>query len=75
LIIFSLIAVTVYAQLESADSMIKGKLHSFDEVKEAGEYIKENTAKDAIIYSQALPVLTYYSERKERIINLRRVGS
>lgn len=64
IVILLLIGFAVYAQVKNTDTMIKGKLTSFDEIKEAGEYLKEVSPKNAIIYSQALPVLTYYSERK-----------
>jgi len=64
LIVVLLIVLSVYSQLKLGGDLIKGKLTSFDEIRDAGNYIKSVSAKDIVIYSQALPVLTYYSERK-----------
>jgi len=53
-----------YGQIQFADSTIKTKEPSYYNLKPAGEWIKENTAKEDKIYSAAIPELTYYSERE-----------
>jgi hypothetical protein len=39
-------------------------LTSFDSIKYAGEWIKENSNPEDIIISASLPQMTYYSERE-----------
>jgi hypothetical protein len=53
-----------YQQINYSNSIIKGKLYSFDSVKYAGEWIKEHSEQGDIIISASLPQITYYSERE-----------
>lgn len=53
-----------YYSLSYANSIIKGKMTSFDSVKSAGEWIKENSNRGDIVISSSLPQMTYYSERE-----------
>jgi hypothetical protein len=62
-VIIALLIWSAYAQVTYADAIIKGKVSSYDSVKEAGVYLKTNSNPGDIIRSQAVPALTYYSER------------
>jgi 4-amino-4-deoxy-L-arabinose transferase-like glycosyltransferase len=53
-----------YYQISYANTLIKNKKESFDHVREAGLWIKENTEKGDIIISKSRPQNTYYSERE-----------
>jgi len=53
-----------WGHITFADESIKAKESSFYNLKPAGEWLKENTAKEDKIYSAAVPELTYYSERE-----------
>ena len=53
-----------FSQLSYANKLITNKLTSFDVIKEAGLFIKENSEKGDIVISQSHPQNTYYSERK-----------
>lgn len=46
-----------------ANNLIEAKKTSYLEVKQAGEWIKENSNPKDIIISDSLPQITYYSER------------
>jgi len=63
-IILLIVLVGGYYQITYADSMIKGKLTSFDSVKFAGEWIKAHSNTGDIIISASLPQIVYYSERE-----------
>ena len=66
-IIFVVLSVG-YVNLNKADNLVKTKLDSQWQIKEAGLWLKENTAEDDIIISQSHPQLVLYSERQiERI--------
>lgn len=64
LVIILVLAFGAYSQLGYANSIINGKLSSFDSVKFAGEWIKANSEPGDIIISSSLPQMTYYSERE-----------
>jgi len=53
-----------YSLLKHSDNLIKIKLHSYDSVKEAGLWIKENSNPEDIIITTSTPQNTYYSERQ-----------
>jgi 4-amino-4-deoxy-L-arabinose transferase-like glycosyltransferase len=53
-----------YQHYVFAGDTIENKIPSYYNLKPAGEWLKENTAKEDKIYSAAVPELTYYSERE-----------
>ncbi|MFA5856712.1 MAG: glycosyltransferase family 39 protein [Candidatus Pacearchaeota archaeon] len=62
-IIFALMLLFMYTQIIYADGIIKNKVNSYKEVKQAGQYINKNSNPEEIIFSAAIPMMTYYSER------------
>lgn len=63
-IIMIIVAIGVYNQFVHSDGLIKNKVSSYLQVKEAGIWIKENSDKSDIIISASHPQTTYYAERK-----------
>jgi hypothetical protein len=63
ILIFILLILHAYSGLKNADNSIKNKLTSYDTVKTAGLWLKDNTSPGDIIISRSLPQNTYYSER------------
>ena len=63
LIFFILLIFGSYQIINHSNLIIKAKLTSYDSVKEAGLWLKENTNKSDIIISRSVPQITYYSER------------
>jgi len=63
LLISILLIFSAYISIKDADISIKAKITSYDSVKEAGLWLKDNTNKGDIIISRSLPQNTYYSER------------
>ncbi len=61
LIVLGFIAVP---NLQKADALIISKVDSYWQVKQAGEYIRENSEKDAVVFGTSVPQLVYYSERE-----------
>ena len=53
-----------YYQIKQANQTISAKSASYLEVMQSGIWLKANTPKDAIIFSESWPQHTYYSERK-----------
>ncbi len=53
-----------YSQLKFADELVKNKKETYLQIKEAALWIKENSEKDDIIFSNSITQNTYYSERK-----------
>ena len=47
-----------------ADTIIKGKINGYADLKEAGLWLKQNSLPGENILSAALPQLTYYSEKE-----------
>ena len=64
LAIFLLLSLGMYSQLYHADAIIKMKVDSYIPVKQAGEWLKENTNPGDIIISASVTQHTYYTERK-----------
>jgi len=62
LIIF--VVLGLYTQIVHADSITKLKVSSYEQVKEAGLWLKENSNPKDVIVSASVTQLTYYSERK-----------
>ncbi len=54
----------IYAQYYHADSIIKNKIPSYQQVKDSGLWLKENSNSEDIIISASQTQHTYYSERK-----------
>lgn len=50
-------------QLERADSLIKQKISSYEQVRDGGLWIKAHSNKEDIIFSQSTPQTIYYSDR------------
>ncbi|MEK6889311.1 MAG: glycosyltransferase family 39 protein [Nanoarchaeota archaeon] len=53
-----------YNQYQQADSAIKGKISSFEGIRSAGLYMKQNSGENEVIISQPVPQTIYYAERK-----------
>ena len=59
-----LIGFIISSQFQTADSLIRGSQNSYLEIKQAGEWLKENTEISDIIVTQSLHQIKYYSERE-----------
>ena len=68
LFLIVLLGFTTNYQISQTDSLIKDKIGSYGEVKEAGLWLKENTNQEDIIATKSQPQIRYYSER--RVIGL-----
>jgi len=69
-VILVLLAWGAYAQVKTADPLIKSKAESFLEMRQGFEWIKENTPEDAIISGSGIDVYSlYYAERIYNRIN------
>jgi hypothetical protein len=53
-----------YYQLQHADSIIKGKINSFEGVKQSGIYLREKIDSQDIIITSSLSQTAYYAEKK-----------
>ena len=62
-LVLGILIFSSYNMLSYSNFIIKAKLTSYDSLKEAGLWIKENTNKSDIIFSSGVPQNTYYSER------------
>mgnify|MGYP001607186325 FL=1 len=69
MIIFLIVSLGVYNQVVHADNIIKLKLDSYSQVREAGLWIKQNSEPKDIVVSASLPQNTFYSERKTITFN------
>jgi MFS family permease len=63
-VVILLLAFGAYQQFNTANLIIKGKITSYAEVKEAGLWLKENSAPSDVVISRSVPQNSYYSERK-----------
>jgi hypothetical protein len=63
-VILVLLILGSYYQFNHTDSLIKGKLTSYQEVKDSGLWIKQNSEKDDLIITASATQHAYYSERK-----------
>jgi 4-amino-4-deoxy-L-arabinose transferase-like glycosyltransferase len=63
LIIALLLIFAAYTDLQRSDILIKSKLTSYEDFKDAGIYIKENSNLNDSVFSGGVPQITYYSER------------
>ncbi|MAH49493.1 hypothetical protein CMI37_26960 [Candidatus Pacearchaeota archaeon] len=57
-----------------ANQLIETKKTSYLEVKQAGEWIKQNSDPNAIVISDSLPQIAYYSERSTYPFDLSKTG-
>ena len=70
LFLIGLLGYFAYFQVWSpghADDLIKNKLYSYGEVKQAGLWLKENSEPSDIIITNSLHQIAYYAERKSTI--------
>jgi 4-amino-4-deoxy-L-arabinose transferase-like glycosyltransferase len=58
-----ILAYLMMPNYEFGNQLIDSKVHSYEEVKQAGEWIKANSEPSDIIVGSGLPQLSYYSER------------
>ncbi len=63
-LIVLIVVLGAYTQLIVSDSVIKGKLTSYQQVKDSGLWLKQNSYAEDILISASAPQHTYYSERK-----------
>ncbi len=64
LIVFLIIVFGSYQMIKTSDSIIKSKIDSFSQLKDAGIWIKENSLSEDKIMIRSHPQNTYYSERE-----------
>ncbi len=64
IIIIILILFVIISNLSYANSMITNKMHSYDTLIDAGLWIKQNSNTYDKVLTQAIPEITYYSERE-----------
>lgn len=58
-----LILIGAYQMMSQSDAIIKSKIDSYKELREAGNWIKENSFSNEAVISDGIPEITYYSER------------
>jgi len=63
-IVLAIFAISLYYQITDAASLIDNKIPSYQEVKEAALWIKDNSGKTAGIVSASYTQMTAYAERK-----------
>lgn len=64
LVIIAIIGVGSMHNLQTADANITARSNTYTAFKDAGEWIKEHSAKDDIVYNNGVPQSTFYSERE-----------
>jgi 4-amino-4-deoxy-L-arabinose transferase-like glycosyltransferase len=68
LFLIVILGLTVWFQIQSADSLIKNKINSYSQIRDAGLWIKENTSPEDVIISTSAHQVKYYSERTSFLI-------
>lgn len=63
LLIILLLAIHAYSGMINSNATITAKITSYDSVKYAGQWIRENSQPEDIVISRSIPQNTYYSER------------
>ncbi len=63
LVLVALLLYGAWANLQHTDDLIKSKIPSYEGLRKAGLWIKENSPPDKVIISAGMPEITYYSER------------
>ncbi|MEI6058818.1 MAG: hypothetical protein WCP89_03540 [archaeon] len=64
IIIIIIVALGAYNQLSHADNILKAKIDSYSQVRDAGLWIKENSNKGDSVFTNSITQNTYYSERE-----------
>jgi len=64
LIVVAIVLFGAYALFNNSKNIISIKLYSYDSLKEAGLWIKENSEPGDVIINTGTPENTYYSERE-----------
>ena len=64
LVILGIVFFALFFQIKSADNLIRMKLNSYSQIRDAGIWIKENSDPDDLILSSSAYQVMYYSERK-----------
>jgi len=64
IMIIILIATVTIPQIKYSDGLIKSKISSYSDVKNAGLWLKNNSQPEDIIATKSQPQIRYYSERK-----------
>lgn len=63
-IILLILGSAVYLQLEHNDLLIKSKLSSYEVVKQAGIWLRDNTNPEDKIIASSFPQINFYSDRE-----------
>lgn len=63
LVILCFVAYASWSSLHGADNLIKSKISSYEGLKDAGLWMKDNSPSDSVIIGAGMPEITYYSER------------
>ncbi|MBM3233802.1 glycosyltransferase family 39 protein [Candidatus Pacearchaeota archaeon] len=63
IVIVAVLLLGGYSLISHSDEIVKFKLNTYDSLKTAGLWIKDNSSPGDFIISSAVPQLTYYSER------------
>jgi hypothetical protein len=63
-VILVLLAIGGYQQIAYGNAIISGKATSYQQVKDAGLWMKANSNSSAIILTRSSPQTTYYAERE-----------
>ena len=61
--IILVILIAGFQQIKFADSLIKNKATSYDIIKAAGLWVKQNSQPGDVVISNSIPQNTYYSEK------------
>ena len=65
-LIVVVLMVGVTEQVSQGDNIIRGKITSYQALKDAGEWLKENSNEEDIVLSAGIPQNAHYSERETR---------
>lgn len=67
IILIGLLGFFTYFQIYSighANNIIKGKMYSYQEIKQAGLWLKQNSEPTDVVITQSIHQIEYYSDRK-----------
>ncbi len=70
LIILVILFFALSFQIKSTDNLIKGKVNSYSQIRDAGLWIKENSEPENLIISSSAYQVMYYSKRKSILFPL-----
>jgi len=74
ILVFLVLAILLIPNLVWSNNFIDAKKNSYLEVKQAGEWIKQNSNITDIVISNSLPQIEYYSERSTYPFDLGKTG-